>query len=688
MPKRNETLSFTTSFMGTNRASASTTIVDTSYPMTYTSKWATTAAGTTTITETDEGKDVYFVIDSDNVPDGTRGRVIIVSLGNSDTAAGVADFDDYVYSTDVVMSGGKAAVKVSIKADQLTENRESFYAALLNPEGGVLTHASLYINDTSKTPAPTYTAAWYSSSAGTTQINSINEGSTAWLIVKTTSINDNHGLLVKLSGAAANFGDISGQITDTMESSVNIINGIGRLSVSINADNLTEGVESLTASIFDGGVLRASAALTINDTSTETVITIPNEYNAKGVILIELFKKLMGRLPTSAENIRVVVPSNIELQGFPRVVGREWIAQKQYENSGLWYSVYKDTIWPACHALSLDGMPDTNKVLVDVYGKLISGPKDIMHGNNDPKVRDITFYPSGLPLNYYGRHSSGYYHCLVVGENWSQGGGFLDLSSALPYSEQYGYALYSSSGFKLIVRDSGMVLGHGGHTKYPTGVEADWLNPNTMVTDVSRVHLGHSAIKCSNWDAAVKTKIIGNGKLAGGGGAGGAGGGLLAIGSTHELSLAIYYGACGGGGAPYGGCAYTFYGNSGDPVSPTRYARTGTFTAGRRLGDTGSTGYRSKLSAASASLTTPGAATGRYQYGPDGKGYHFDYQPASGGNYGVNGNRGTTYTYVDYRWVNNSRNYYTETEKLSASVPGGAGLSIVQGAIITDNDLQ
>ena len=35
MPKRNETLKFSTAFQGTARASAQTTIVDTSYPMRY-----------------------------------------------------------------------------------------------------------------------------------------------------------------------------------------------------------------------------------------------------------------------------------------------------------------------------------------------------------------------------------------------------------------------------------------------------------------------------------------------------------------------------------------------------------------------------------------------------------------------------------------------------------------------------
>ena len=55
MPKRNETLSFTTSFIGTNRASASTIIVDTSYPMRYTSRYSTVANGSNAITAIDEG---------------------------------------------------------------------------------------------------------------------------------------------------------------------------------------------------------------------------------------------------------------------------------------------------------------------------------------------------------------------------------------------------------------------------------------------------------------------------------------------------------------------------------------------------------------------------------------------------------------------------------------------------------
>lgn len=680
MPKRNETLSFTTSFMGTNRASASTTIVDTSYPMTYTSKWATTAAGTTTITETDEGKDVYFVIDSDNVPDGTRGRVIIVSLGNSDTAAGVADFDDYVYSTDVVMSGGKAAVKVSIKADQLTENRESFYAALLNPEGGVLTNAPLYINDTSKTPEPTYTIGWYSSSTGTTPINTINEGSTAWLIINTTNVANGAVVECRVSGGV-NTVDFTDSV---LNRNVTISSNVGRTSFPISADNTAEGNETLTVSIYVGGVYKAQASITIIDTSKETVITVPSEYNGKGVILVELFKKILKRSPNSDEHVRVVVPSNLELQAFPRVVGRRWIRSEQAPGAVLATPIYDDTFYPAQHGISLMGMPSPGLVTVDVYGKIIGGPVRLKYGH-DPKNADNTFTHS-FPYNY----SASADRIMVANDQLGI------LIAPLPNPTQtLGFAIYSPVVFNLIVRNGAMVVGHGGEIPNMWGYLQDYnwaTGKNEYVTEV-KDNRGGDAIYIDSMEGNMRVNVIGNGILSGGGGSGGNGGGLLSIGMTHwDLgSLATYYGAYGGGGAPYGGCIYHHDGATSDPVCPVAYRRVGSVTGGRRLGDTGTYGMRSLYSGGGATLTQGGSVGPRFQFGPNGKGYHFDFTPGVGGGIGQRGQTGSTPIYKEYRWSSNTVYTFTAEERTAASAPGPSGtivkMAVINGTVTYDSSL-
>ena len=270
MPKRNETLKFSTSFLGSARASATTTIVDTSYPMTYNTRWSTNANGSGTITEVNEGNDAYFIVSSDNVPDGT---VLSVMLSSGPSANGITgdDIVNYQYKQNVTIYNNFASLKVSIAADQVTENREEFYGMLLDSNGSNLSHAWLAINDTSKSPAPTYSMGWYSNVSATTAITSINEGSTAWLIINTTNVTNGTKMVVRINGEISE----SDFVDNGWERSVIIQNNIGRISYPIKADNLTEGVEKINAFLFlanDDFTVKANAALNINDTSLATTV--------------------------------------------------------------------------------------------------------------------------------------------------------------------------------------------------------------------------------------------------------------------------------------------------------------------------------------------------------------------------------------------------------------------------------
>lgn len=673
MPKRNETLKFSTSFLGTVRASATTTIVDKSYPSTYNTRWSSNQWGSDTIYETDEGRDIWFIIETDNVPDGTKLAVIITS-GPIANNVGSTDFVNYQYRQDVTIYGNAAVVKVSIAADQLTENREQFYGLLIDQAGTALSNSWMYINDTSKTPAPTYSVMWSSTSTGSNNISTINEGSVAWAIVTTTNVPN--GTVLNLR---PNSGISADDFTDNvLDRTVTINNNIGRVSYPIKADMKAEGNETFSVNVYtqdDFYTIKASAWITVIDTSRETVITIPDEYHLKGVNLLPLFNKLIGRGPYADEPIRVIVPSHIELNGFPRVVGREFLYTRQ--EAGFYIPVYRDTIWPAVHGINLKGMPNSEIITIDVYGKIIGGYNEVTHSNVDAKYADWTFTPSGLPMNYYGKHSSGYNHALVVGR--TQGNGQIDLGLGNlpdPSFEPESYAIYSPNGFGLIIRNNGLVLGHGGTFKEPYGVEQgyDWLtNTYTYVKDFGYWGNGFTAIATINYPSNIRLNTIGNGTLLGGGGAGGAGGGLLNGGTTHwDLSLAEFYGAVGGGGAPYGGCGYTFYGNSGDPICPTKWSRTMTRSAGRRIGDTGTYGYNSKWSASSATINTGGSVVGNQTYGPNGKGYRWNYTPGAGGAPGQHGTRAQCPLYIEYRWKSGVYTY-NDAERVSASVPGRSG---------------
>lgn len=701
MPKRNETLKFSVGFRGSERASATTTIVDISYPSTHSTRWSSNAQGSDTILETDEGKDIYFIINTDNVADGTK-LVVMITSGVAADGVTASDFVNYQYRQDVTIYGNSAVVKVSIAADQLTENREQFYGALLDQAGTVLSTSWMYINDTSKTPPPGYSAGWFSSSAGTNPITSINEGSTAWLVVRTTNVPNGTTLSLR-PDAGISRDDFTDNVLDR---EVVIQNNIGRVSYPIKADNMAEGNETFTVHVYTLDAFyesKASATITVNDTSRETVIVIPDEYHLKGVILLPLFQRIMGRSPNPDERIRVVVPSHIELNAFPRVVGREFLRMEKtdiyWEGMGWVHKpVYNDTIWPAQHGIDLVGMPDSRLVTVDVYGKVVGGQLTFVHSNTAWQVADWTFNPVGLPMNYYAKHSSGYTHDLIVGN--SSSGGYWDLFGVSdppnPSFMAEAYGIYAIDGFNLIVRNGAVVTGHGGTVKTVLGVETtfiiDWTNPNDTgkfvpVTDFSVYGGGYSAVSCKNATGTIRLNVIGNGIFAGGGAAGGCGGGLLNMGSTHwDLGLSPFYGAYSGGGAPYGGCGYTFYGWSGDPVCPVRYARTQTWTPGRRLGDTGSQGYYSKLSGGSATFWEGGAVAGRQWFGPNGKGYQWEYEPGRGGGIGQHGNWGDCPLYIGYYW-NSGKKVYTQEERISASAPGRAGAAASWNTVVNDPNL-
>ena len=261
----NETLGFSVTWNGSIRASASTTIVDKSYPSTYNTRWSSNQWGSDTIYETDEGRDIWFIIETDNVPDGTKLAVIITS-GPIANNVGSIDFVNYQYRQDVTIYGNAAVVKVSIAADQLTENREQFYGLLIDQAGTALSNSWMYINDTSKTPAPTYTMGWYSNSAGTTPISTINEGSTAWLIVRTTNVPDGTTLSIRP--------DMRVSQDDFTDNALNreavIQNNIARVSYPIKADNMTEGDETFTVQVYtsdDYYNAKAWAIITVIDTS-------------------------------------------------------------------------------------------------------------------------------------------------------------------------------------------------------------------------------------------------------------------------------------------------------------------------------------------------------------------------------------------------------------------------------------
>ena len=81
-----------------------------------------------------------------------------------------------------------------------------------------------------------------------------------------------------------------------------------------------------------------------------------------------------------------------------------------------------------------------------------------------------------------------------------------------------------------------------------------------------------------------------------------------------------------------------------------------------------------------------GGATGRQWFGPNGKGYQWEYQAAAGGGIGQHGGRGDCPTYVEYRW-NAGKKVYNNEERVSAGVPGRAGVAGSGNVVVNDPNL-
>ena len=140
-----------------------------------------------------------------------------------------------------------ATLKINIAPDVGTEGTEILQLALDNGEAS----QNVTINDTSLTPAATYSL---SSSAA-----SVNEGSTVTITLVTTGVSDAVNVPYTISGVT------SGDISDaSLTGNLTVTNGTSNVVLTIAADALTEGAETLVFALDNG---EATTTVTINDTS-------------------------------------------------------------------------------------------------------------------------------------------------------------------------------------------------------------------------------------------------------------------------------------------------------------------------------------------------------------------------------------------------------------------------------------
>ena len=209
----------------------------------------------TASTSVNEGSSVTFQITTSSVEWGSTLNYTLSGISSTDISGGLVNG-----TTTVVQNGnsGIATVTLAIAADQTTEGSETLVLTV-----GSAT-ASTVINDTSK-PAPTYSlisnAVW------------TNEGGNALFTLNTTNLTPGSMISYTLSGISTN--DVKSK---SLTGAVAINeNGTAAISIPLENDLLTEGLETLVISIAN-----TTATTIIADTSrgssTPTKLSSNNHY--------------------------------------------------------------------------------------------------------------------------------------------------------------------------------------------------------------------------------------------------------------------------------------------------------------------------------------------------------------------------------------------------------------------------
>lgn len=324
----NEQLSFSVSFGGNVKASATATINDTSRPA-YEYMLVGSNPSTTGITEIDiptytlasnktsvnEGETITFTLSTTMLDTGTVVPYTITGITLSDLNSGALTGS---FTTDAT---GKSVLQVQISDDNLTEGIEILTITL----NGKSISKSVTINDTSVL-VPTYDVGWYNNPAGNdAKLDSANEGDIIFLVVKTTNVPNGTSVNIQLEGTGIDVNDFDGNgLNDTFV----INNNTTYMRCVLSSDLVTEGTEILTAIAKINNVIISSSTIVISDTSHapyETIITpdsnvMDREWHVvRGFNLADEFIRVIGRLPNVNEDIVLNVPE------YWALVGSYWV---------------------------------------------------------------------------------------------------------------------------------------------------------------------------------------------------------------------------------------------------------------------------------------------------------------------------------------------------------------------------
>lgn len=243
---------------------ASVTINDTSLTPKY-SVWASAdAGGAVALMEVNEGSNFYLNFRSENVPDGTPVTLQYTNDKGHGYSVIQQDFND-ILPTTFVMNDNQGQLLYRVRNDYTEESVETLTISVIDM-GILVDRVNILIRDTS---VQTYAAKFSNNATGTGSITHTSENSTAYFVIETQGVPDQDTVSLSYSGTIG-----ASDLAGANKTTATIVGGKAILPFTFVKDYLTEGGETLTISVAHRGAVRATATLTINDTSITPVVTV------------------------------------------------------------------------------------------------------------------------------------------------------------------------------------------------------------------------------------------------------------------------------------------------------------------------------------------------------------------------------------------------------------------------------
>ena len=231
-------------------ATKTSNIADTSVVPTYSVRWTRDNNGSVNATSATAGQTVYAQISTTSLAAGT---VIYLEYGGAGLGVDnvASDFLQKHSSTMLprlvrVDSAGKATVPIVISKTLLGTVDLNLRLSLFRNAART---QSVHTSNLVVTKA-TYNITFSTNSNGTNPITTAREGQTIYAIIKTTNVPNNtiFDMHTRIGDEVARASN--NDVTETVGTTVKIVNNIGSLPIKLKSDNVREGVEQLDVHIL------------------------------------------------------------------------------------------------------------------------------------------------------------------------------------------------------------------------------------------------------------------------------------------------------------------------------------------------------------------------------------------------------------------------------------------------------